>query len=127
VIDGARFVTGFRASVSAIRKADRPTRSVLEVGPEDHRTQVTPQEATLRIHNKGVPVPPDKLPVLFEPLQRATGQTDLATRSVGLGLYIVKQIVEAHHGSVAVQSTEAEGTLFTVTLPRVAAARAIDA
>ncbi len=47
----------------------------------------------------------------------------MATRSVGLGLYIVKQIVKAHHGSVEVRSTEAEGTTFTVRLPRLATPR----
>ena len=86
-------------------------------------TQVVPEEASLLIHNLGAPIPPEKLPVLFEPLQRATAQVDMATRSVGLGLYIVKQIVEAHHGSVEVRSTEAEGTTFTVRLPRLATPR----
>ena len=42
----------------------------------------------------------------------------MATRSVGLGLYIVKEIVEAHAGSLEVRSPEGEGTTFVVTLPR---------
>ena len=63
---------------------------------------------------------PEKLPVLFDALQRAAAHADLATRSVGLGLYIVKQVVEAHRGTVEVQSTEAAGTTFTVRLPRLA-------
>lgn len=101
--------------------------NALKYSPEDSlirvHTQVTPQEATLVIRNSGAPIPPEKVPVLFEPLQRAAAHADVATRSVGLGLYIVKQIVEAHRGSVEVRSTEPEGTSFTVRLPRLERAR----
>ncbi len=96
--------------------------NALKYSPEDSalrvHTQVMPDEVTFLIHNWGASIPPEKLPVLFEPLQRATGQVDSASHSVGLGLYIVKQIVEAHQGTVEVWSTEAEGTTFTVKLPR---------
>lgn len=68
------------------------------------------------MHNHGTPIAPGKLPILFEPFQRAT-TGDASQRSVGLGLYIVKQIAEGHGGSVAVTSTDA-GTIFTVRLPR---------
>ncbi|NOK12868.1 sensor histidine kinase, partial [Corallococcus exercitus] len=64
------------------------------------------------------PIPPEKLPGIFEPLQRATSEVDSTGRSVGLGLYIVKQLVEAHGGTVDVTSTLKEGTTFTVRLPR---------
>ena len=55
---------------------------------------------------------------LFQPLQRAVEGTDMAGRSVGLGLYIVDQIVRAHGGDIQVRSTESEGTTFSVRLPR---------
>jgi len=71
----------------------------------------------LVVHNDGAPIAPEKLAVLFEPYQRAVSHTDKLDRSIGLGLYIVKKIIDAHGGSIAVQSTEA-GTTFTVTLPR---------
>lgn len=70
----------------------------------------------LTVHNQGPPIPPDRLRDIFEPMQRATSESSKA-RSVGLGLYIVKHIVEAHHGNVAVTSS-ANGTTFTVFLPR---------
>jgi phosphoserine phosphatase RsbU/P len=73
---------------------------------------------TLRIRNEGPPIPAERLPHVFEPMQRATADVPKSTRSVGLGLYIVKEIVEAHGGSVSVESSEGVGTTFTVWLPR---------
>ena len=72
----------------------------------------------LSIHNRGPPIAPERFARLFEPLQRATADVDRSGRSVGLGLYIVEQIVRAHGGGVAVRSEAAEGTTFTVRLPR---------
>jgi len=56
--------------------------------------------------------------VLFEPFRRGQETHQTASGSIGLGLFIVHQFVHAHGGSVAVRSTEAEGTTFTVQLPR---------
>ncbi|HEX2570163.1 MAG TPA: ATP-binding protein [Polyangia bacterium] len=72
----------------------------------------------LAIHNLGHPIPPPLLPRLFEPLQRGPAKMERASRSIGLGLYIVKHIVLAHEGTVDVRSVEGEGTTFTVRLPR---------
>jgi signal transduction histidine kinase len=72
----------------------------------------------LAVHNGGAPIPPEALGRLFLPLQRATADVDKAGRSVGLGLYIVKQLVEAHRGTIEVKSSAQEGTTFTVRLPR---------
>jgi PAS domain S-box-containing protein len=72
----------------------------------------------LRIHNHGAPIAPERLDRVFEPLQRASDEIDRTSRSLGLGLYIVDSIVRAHGGSVSVESTAADGTTFTVRLPR---------
>jgi PAS domain S-box-containing protein len=72
----------------------------------------------LEVHNTGAPIPPERLPALFEPLQRATDVQDRAGRSVGLGLFIVRHLVEAHGGEVSVRSSAEDGTTFTVSLPR---------
>ena len=50
-------------------------------------------------------------------MQRASAELNNANRSVGLGLYIVKHIVEAHGGSVAVRSELGMGTELRVRLP----------
>ncbi|MFY0524585.1 sensor histidine kinase [Archangium gephyra] len=78
----------------------------------------------LAVHNEGPPIPLDVLPRLFEPLQRGTPQVDRASRSIGLGLYIVKHLVEAHGGTVAAHSEQGLGTTFTVRLPRTPGALA---
>lgn len=75
---------------------------------------------TLRIHNGGEPIPREQLSRVFEPLHRATAGSDQRERSVGLGLFIVQHIVQAHGGTVEVRSTSEEGTTFTVRLPREA-------
>jgi PAS domain S-box-containing protein len=69
----------------------------------------------IRVHNKGVPISSELLPVLFQPFRRGDGDRP---RGLGLGLYIVQQIVIAHGGSIDVTSTLEEGTTFVARLPR---------
>ncbi|MBP3863726.1 MAG: HAMP domain-containing histidine kinase, partial [Pseudomonas sp.] len=57
----------------------------------------------------------------FDPLVRSPSEdiTQPSTStSLGLGLFIIKEVVDAHKGSIDVTSTEAEGTTFTVVLPK---------
>lgn len=57
--------------------------------------------------------------LLFDPFRRATEETkSRRSKGLGLGLYIVQQIVHAHGGRIAVESSSAEGTTFVVKLPR---------
>ncbi|PKL39395.1 MAG: sensor histidine kinase [Candidatus Riflebacteria bacterium HGW-Riflebacteria-1] len=75
----------------------------------------------LSVHNEGTPIPPEALPTLFDPLVRhVTVESSLqrAPGSIGLGLYIVREIVNAKGGTIAVASTAQQGTTFTVRLPR---------
>ncbi|MBN8225935.1 PAS domain S-box protein [Corallococcus macrosporus] len=96
---------------NALRYSPRDTIVLVE-------THGTDDAVTLSIHNEGAPIPPERLDRLFQPLQRASGEVDHSSRSIGLGLYIVKQLVEAHGGTVTVTSTAEAGTTFTVRLPR---------
>jgi len=76
-------------------------------------------EVLINVHSEGDPIPPEKLPSLFHPMSSRADHT-IAFRpgSIGLGLYIVCEIVTAHAGSVKVQSSLEGGTDFTVRLPR---------
>ncbi|CAM3599014.1 PAS domain-containing protein [Corallococcus sp. ZKHCc1 1396] len=85
--------------------------------PVTLRVQDTPRDAILEVHNQGDPIPPELLRRLFQPMQRGVPGMDRTTRSVGLGLYIVQNIVQAHGGTIDVTSTKEAGTTFTVRLP----------
>lgn len=73
------------------------------------------------VHNLGRPIPVELIPHLFNPMERGVPRGDTTTRSVGLGLYIVREIVHGHGGTVSVVSTEDTGTTFTVRLPKTPA------
>jgi phosphoserine phosphatase RsbU/P len=68
----------------------------------------------LVVHNQGPPIPPEMIPTLFEPLTRGV-ETHSEKRSIGLGLFIVREIAKAHHAEVTVSSSAGQGTSFTVT------------
>jgi signal transduction histidine kinase len=75
-----------------------------------------PEVVTVRIHNDGI-IPEPLMPTLFDPF-RGTQHQRYHSRGLGLGLFIVKEIVRAHGGTVDVTSAEAAGTTFTICLPR---------
>ncbi|WP_454875750.1 sensor histidine kinase [Pseudomonas farris] len=73
----------------------------------------------LTVHNDGAPIPAEAIPTIFDPLVRsADEELGGPTTSLGLGLFIVKEVVKAHQGTIEVSSNEVDGTLFTVVLPR---------
>lgn len=75
-----------------------------------------PAEIALRVHNKGV-IPADTLDRIFKPFHTSDPGRSSAS-GLGLGLYIVKQFIEEHGGSVVAASSEATGTVFELVLPR---------
>ena len=77
----------------------------------------TPSQVVGRVHNFGTPIPEDFVPYLFDPFRRARHAKAAAAQGLGLGLFICQQIVAAHGGTTVVESSEALGTTFSVTLP----------
>lgn len=75
----------------------------------------------ISIRDSGVGIPANQLPHIFEKFYQADNQASAALKGTGLGLAIAKQIVEAHKGTITVDSTEGAGTTFLLTLPVVAA------
>jgi signal transduction histidine kinase len=71
----------------------------------------------LCVHNQGAPILEAAMPRLFEAFERGVADESGRSAGLGLGLYIVKQIVEAHGGRVEVESTQAAGTTFKVLWP----------
>ncbi|WP_164019692.1 sensor histidine kinase [Pyxidicoccus trucidator] len=76
-------------------------------------------DVVLTVHNRGTPVPAELLPHIFDPFKQAPGNG--GRRGLGLGLYIVQQLVLAHGGSITVRSSSTHGTEFSVRLPRALA------
>ena len=70
------------------------------------------------VHNDGPPIPSEQQASLFEPMTRGAHPTDKG-RSVGLGLFIVREIARAHGGSAVVTSTAEAGTTFCAVFSRV--------
>lgn len=78
-----------------------------------------PGAIRLTVHNYGHPIPDNAIGTIFDPLVRSTDEElGQPSTSLGLGLFIVKEVVDAHGGTIEVSSNEADGTLFTVVLPR---------
>jgi sigma-B regulation protein RsbU (phosphoserine phosphatase) len=71
---------------------------------------------SIAVHNHGAPIPQYLIPDLFEPMSRAEYTPD-ADRSVGLGLFVVREIARGHGGTVTMDSTAQSGTTFTVHIP----------
>jgi signal transduction histidine kinase len=72
-----------------------------------------------KVTNRGNPIPADMLESIFDPLVRHDQHTSNELSSgLGLGLFIVREIAQAHGGTVQVRSSAAEGTTFSLRLPR---------
>lgn len=74
-------------------------------------------QVVVEVKNQGA-VPPEILPHLFDPFRGTRYRHADKSRGLGLGLFITREIVEAHRGTVEVFSTEDAGTTFKITLPR---------
>ncbi|MEP0868362.1 HAMP domain-containing histidine kinase [Trichocoleus desertorum AS-A10] len=72
---------------------------------------------TLTLHNEGNPIAPEAQSILFQQFRRTVSAEDKT--GWGLGLFLAKSIVEAHRGTIEVQSSEGQGTSFSVKLPKI--------
>lgn len=99
--------------------------NALQHGPPDGPVELAADGSAadavvLTVHNAGEPIPADVLPTIFDPLVRGpvTIQQRRTPGSIGLGLYIVREIATAHGGTADITSTATAGTTATVRLPR---------
>jgi signal transduction histidine kinase len=99
---------------NAVQYGDPAAPIVLTVARELAQT-------TLAVMNRGKSIPADALQVIFDPLVQIpttdSNQHGRPETSLGLGLYIVREIVTAHGGTISVSSTDSDGTVFTLHLP----------
>ncbi|HEY9621919.1 MAG TPA: HAMP domain-containing sensor histidine kinase [Crinalium sp.] len=79
--------------------------------------QPTETQISLTIHNEGDPIALDAQSILFQQFRRTTSAEDQT--GWGLGLFLAKSIIEAHQGTIEVESAQGKGTSFIVKLPKV--------
>jgi signal transduction histidine kinase len=99
---------------NAIQHGNRSAPNALTLKGEDAQVVVA-------IRNQGTPIPPGELTKIFDPLVRgASAQEQKKNRpgSIGLGLYIARELIQAHGGTIGVTSSAQEGTVFKFRLPR---------
>ena len=117
--------TDFAATCEAVVDATRMRQAfanlldnALKYTPEGGNVRlscaVESGRVTVRVRDTGMGIPPDEQPRIWERLYR--GDKSRSQRGLGLGLSLVKAIVEAHHGEVSVQSQPGEGSEFMVAL-----------
>jgi signal transduction histidine kinase len=85
--------------------------------PIEIRLQSREDVAVLVVRDQGIGIPPEDQARIFERFERAVSSRHFG--GLGLGLWIVKQIVTAMGGTISVQSEADKGSAFTVTLPKV--------
>jgi signal transduction histidine kinase len=121
-IDPARFaqvLSNLLSNAVQYGATDRPITLLARGEPDTIELQVT---------NFGSVIPADMLQIIFNPLVQVhddgSSSKTLAT-SIGLGLFIADDIVRAHGGTLEVSSSEANGTVFSIRIPRTPRRRVI--
>jgi signal transduction histidine kinase len=95
--------------VNAIQHGSGKLVTVTALGEHD--------SVLLKVHNEGTPIAGEMIATIFDPLVQG-GDPNQNRTGLGFGLFIVKEIVAAHTGTVTVDSTQEGGTTFSVRLPR---------
>lgn len=123
-------ITGLDGLQSVSVKADKDLIHQAVYNLVDNAVKFTPEsgnisfslktenrKAVLLITNTGAGIPQKDIPYIFERFYKVDKSRSAVKNSTGIGLYIVKTVVNAHSGAVAVASREGEWTTFKVTLP----------
>lgn len=99
--------------------------NAIKYTPNGGRVEVgatfSPEATRITVRDNGIGIEPQDLPRIWERLYR--GDKSRSQRGLGLGLSLVKAFVEAHGGTVSVESVSGQGSTFTVTLPHPSPAK----
>jgi hypothetical protein len=101
---------------NAVQHGDRSLPVTLHVAGEE-------DAVVLKVANFGTPIAKEEMQTIFEPLITVplpgAAQDERSRTSLGLGLFIVREIVQGHQGTISLSSAAHTGTVFTVRLPRL--------
>jgi signal transduction histidine kinase len=100
-----------------------------EHAPVTIRVSSDGDSVAIAVNNRGPVLPADSLAGIFDPMVRIAANVQanrpdrdyMERTSLGIGLYISREIIHAHGGAIVVTSNEADGTTFTMTMPRLRA------
>jgi len=96
---------------NAVKYTPPRGRVSLALSSQDHGVRIV-------VSDTGIGIPPESLPRIFEEFYRAKNAKEMGQEGTGLGLSLVKHIVDRYHGTISVESKVNDGSTFTVTLPR---------
>jgi signal transduction histidine kinase len=82
------------------------------------RGQARDADAVLEVEDQGIGIAPEHLPHIFEKFYVADGGLDRRRGGAGVGLYLAREIVLLHQGTIEARSNPGRGSVFSVTLPR---------
>ena len=95
--------------------------NAINYSPEGGRVTITarslPEYMEVKVEDTGVGIPPEELPKIFDKFYRVKHPKTRQVIGTGLGLAIVRGVIEAHHGTIDVESIPDKGTTFRILLP----------
>ncbi|HEX8702101.1 MAG TPA: ATP-binding protein [Myxococcaceae bacterium] len=130
LVHGDRFVLNAPAEIhgywscSGMRRIlENLCSNAIKYGARDQAVTVSlaengPDEVVLSVHNWGPPISPEDQKLLFQQYRRIDSAGSRTQKGWGLGLTLVEGLAKAHRGAVRVESTQATGTTFTITVAR---------
>lgn len=95
--------------------------NAIKYSPDAHRVDIylerAQEKALVKIRDYGIGIPKEYQSQIFEPFSRVEASKHPFISGLGMGLYIVREILAYHRGNISLESTEGKGTTFTVALP----------
>ncbi len=120
VIDAGRPVSGFWDSTRLRQVIDNLVSNALKFSPNGGeiciRVRSDDDTVILEVEDEGIGIDPVEAAALFQPFERGASVRH-SIGGVGLGLYITRQIVDAHGGTISLDSKPGSGSRFTISLP----------
>jgi PAS domain S-box-containing protein len=121
VLDAGEPIVGYWDAQRLRQLVSNLVSNALKYSPDGGvvRVRITTNDGfgVLTVEDDGIGIKPSEAANLFKPFERASTVRH-AVGGVGLGLYISKQIVDAHGGSISLESSPGEGSRFMIRLPR---------